>query len=263
VEKKGIITSEPFMVELKQGIPLWEENWIIGACLVIACSLTVVLLRNRFTHDARLRAKEMEKFKVLEIERSRIARDLHDDLGSGLSAIGLLTEIARQKSPNPELNVEIRKMATTAVDLSRKIREIIWMVSARFDNLESFISYLNQYAVEIFSEGPTELKLNLPHDIPVADLKGEGRRAIFIAIKTALEHLLEASVPWVQVDLSDIASSRIILRYPGPDIFSPLLEKPTPFSRAIGKLNETGKFDHTREAPERNTLIFIFIPSKP
>ncbi len=239
-EKDKIISPKPFAFELVQSRPVWQNPWFVVGSLFFTCLLTFFGMRRRQIQAARLRQSELEKFKAIEQERSRIARDLHDDLGSGLSAIGLLTEIAYQKSGDGNLNSEIKKMVETSTELSRKIREIIWMVSARFDNLENLVSYLHHTATELFSDSKIDLEVHLPHEMPAVLLGGEQRRAFFQAVKSALILLRDHSAGRVGMFFLVGQNFEMNLRFAASEIFSEALEKPTNFKLAIEKLKETG-----------------------
>ncbi len=240
-EKNKEISGTPFPFELKRRRPLWQNGWFIAGSLVLTCLLTLFIFQSQQRRKALLRKLSLDKFKAVEQERSRIARDLHDDLGSGLSAIGLLTEVARQKSNSHDLDAEILQMANTSAELSYKIREIIWLVSARFDNLENLISYLNHYAVDLFADTPTLMEVHLPLHIPVVRLESEQRRAFFNAAKAALHLMQQRAVPYLKMEFSESQSCLLTLRFPGPDVFLQReMEPRAAFNQAIQKLEEVG-----------------------
>lgn len=186
-EHNGVADNIPHLVELTGLPPLIQRPWFVLAGLLLLFGLSYAGLWLRQRQRERLRLLELDKWKALEAERGRIARDLHDDLGSGLSAISLLSEVARQKSVGTPVDEEIRQLAAASHGLSVRIREIIWMVSARNDRLDYLVSYLGHYIVEQFEHSAIELTLRLPDTPPPARLVGgEQRRALFHAFKEAL-----------------------------------------------------------------------------
>ena len=72
----------PFVFDLARSRPIWQNAWFVAGCLLITGGLTIWALRARHTRTNRLRQTELAKLKVIEQERSRIARDLHDDLNA-------------------------------------------------------------------------------------------------------------------------------------------------------------------------------------
>lgn len=239
-EHNKFISSAPFLFELKRDRPFWQNSWFLALGTAIAFVLALLAQQLRQRRKMRARQYELERLNAVEQERSRIARDLHDDLGSGLSAIGLLTEIARQKSKDPGLDAEIRQMVATSSELSRKIREIIWMVSARYDRLDNLISYLHHYAAELFADTDTELQVSLPPDIPAAPVDGEQRRVFFQTVKTALLLLHRQPPAGLRLAFSVQDVFAVSLEYAGPDCFSDQLGPLAEFGQAILKLKQMG-----------------------
>lgn len=259
IESEGIISNVPYLFELKQRRPLWQNGWFLGACFLLVCGTALAAQNYRYRQKVRARRLALERLQAVEKERSRIARDLHDDLGSGLNAISLLTEIARQKSADAGLDAEIRQMAATSVELSRKIREIIWMVSARFDNLENLVSYLHHFAEELFVDSATELEVRLPDKIPIGAVDGEQRRAFFQALKTALLLLRRQAPASLHLGFSQGNPFTVLLQFPGPEPISGETRPGQPLSRALQKLRDSGG-DFSMETDGQVILLFSLKP---
>lgn len=250
-ETNGVPNNRPRKIELSSQAPLWQRPWFVFTCLALLFGFSFLTLRLRYRQKERLRYLELEKWKALETERGRIARDLHDDLGSGLSAINLLSEVARQKSAGSPVDEEIRQLASASYDLSVRMREIIWMVSARNDRLDYLISYLGNYVVEHFEHAPIELNLRLPKDIPLTLLGGEQRRALFQVVKEAL--LLIASEPevrhlWVSFQLQNLFE--VLLEWDGC-IEQGASEQTIHFQALLKKFREFGGSFSTYAGPPK------------
>lgn len=168
----------------------WQRAWFEILSVVVLTGLLFSLFFYGYTRHLRLRHLQVKSQLDLQEERNRISRDLHDDLGSGLGAIGLLSDIALSKTGSAEMRIEVGKIAESSRDLSAKIREIIWAASARNDTLEKLIGYLHQYAVSLFAGSDIELRAHLPADLPAATVPGERRRAVFLAFKEALNNII-------------------------------------------------------------------------
>lgn len=259
IERNGIISNVPFLFELKRRRPFWQNGWFLGGSLLLACGLALLAQYQRNRQKLRARRMELDRLQAIEQERSRIARDLHDDLGSGLSAIGLLTEIARQKSTDAGLDAEIRQIATTSGELSRKIREIIWLVSARFDNLENLVSYLHHFVTELFADSTTELEVRLPEKIPAGTLDGEQRRAFFLAVKTALLLLRRQAPTSLRLGFFPDDPFTVSLQLPDPGEMPGESSPSRPFGQALQKLRDTGGA-FSMETAGQATLRFSLKP---
>lgn len=132
---------------------------------------------------------EIEKHEALERERSRIARDMHDDLGSGLSAIHLLSNFAKNRVDDPAIKAEMEKIAAPSAALNQNIREIIWTVNSADDSLASLVHFLRRYCNDFSEASQMECRLPGREIIPEISLSGEQRRNLFLCVKEALNNI--------------------------------------------------------------------------
>jgi signal transduction histidine kinase len=134
----------------------------------------------------------LEQERALERERARIARDLHDDLGSSLARISLLSGLARADRNNPsQVETHVNKISQSADETVRALEEIVWAVRPGSDSLQSLVEYIAHFANELFENSATRCRLDLPHDLPVRPLPPEVRHDIFLIVKEALTNVLK------------------------------------------------------------------------
>lgn len=124
-----------------------------------------------------------------QLERLRIAEDLHDDFGSGLSKISLLSEVAKKKA---SVETELDKISAAAKDLLLKMSEIVWALNHHNDTLPSLAGYIRRYAVGFFEDSDIRCFFDIP-DLPVLPLSGEIRRNVFLVVKETLHNTLKHS----------------------------------------------------------------------
>jgi signal transduction histidine kinase len=136
--------------------------------------------------------KEIAVYKAQQEERERISADMHDELGSGMTAIRLMSEIARNKMKE-NTPIEIEKISRSANDVLNKMNAIIWSMNSGNDTLDNLISYIRSYALEYFDGTTIDCKVNTPQNIPVMELTGDKRRNIFLCIKETLNNALKHS----------------------------------------------------------------------
>ncbi len=151
----------------------WQRSWFKFSGIALLAGLLISLAFMENARRLRLRNLRLQARISIQEERNRISRDLHDDLGSSLGAISLLSDIALTKTNQKELRTEIRKIAESAHELSEKIHEIIWAANPKNDTMERFVSYLHQYAVSLMGDGNYDLKAQIPKDIPATAISGE------------------------------------------------------------------------------------------
>ena len=153
--------------------------------------------------------KEMEKqvavLAAKQDERNRISVDMHDELGSGVTAIRLMSEIVKTKMKNTTLP-EIDKISNSANELLNKMNTIIWTMTSSNDTLENLIAYIRSYAVEFFESTSIDCIFSMPASIPAREISGEKRQNIFLSVKEALNNVLkhsQSSIVRINVAIQD------------------------------------------------------------
>jgi signal transduction histidine kinase len=150
----------------------------------------------RYYYKTRLRKQRIEYEKILAVqaERQRISSEIHDDIGAGLSAIRLLTEITKDKLPESDAQREVGKIHASISELSQKMREVIWSLNTDNDHLKNLLYYIQRQANLLFENSSIRLKVFFPtQEIPDVVIKGEKRRHIYLSVKEALHNCLKHS----------------------------------------------------------------------
>lgn len=154
--------------------------------------------------------KEIAVYKAQQEERQRISADMHDELGSGMTAIRLMSEIARNKMKE-NTPVEIEKISRSADDVLNKMNAIIWSMNSSNDTLDNLISYIRAWSLEYFEGTPVQCRINTPDEIPGKELTGDKRRNVFLAVKESLNNVLKhAQAGSVQIDIT--AGEELVIR---------------------------------------------------
>jgi signal transduction histidine kinase len=140
--------------------------------------------------------KELEKqvavLAAKQDERNRISADMHDELGSGVTAIRLMSEIVKSKMKDQVLP-EIEKISQSANELLNKMNTIIWTMTSSNDSVENLVAYIRSYAVEFFENTAIDCYFSMPASIPHREINGEKRRNMFLSVKEALNNVLKHS----------------------------------------------------------------------
>ncbi len=174
--------------QLLQENNLQEQRLILYGTIafaVLAMVLAIVLF-SRF----RLR-KELDKRNAILEERRRISSDMHDDLGSSLSTIALLSQVV--KGQGAEAKKEIDKIADAAQVSLEKMSEIVWSLNPRNDKLETMVAYIRKYVMEYFESSSIKCRVAVSGTVPAVEITGEYRRNIFLTIKEALHNIIKHS----------------------------------------------------------------------
>ncbi len=134
-----------------------------------------------------------ESLKILHTrqqERERISADIHDEIGSGICAIRMMSEIAMKKL-KPPIPIELERISRSAEDLLVKLHAIIWSMHGSNDSLESMCCYIKSTSLEYFESTSIECSIQLPVIIPVLNIDGEMRRNICLSVKESLTNILK------------------------------------------------------------------------
>lgn len=173
-------------------VRFWQTWWFfaLAAVTVLIVAVTTVRLVERRKFQLRLQKAEQER--ALERERGRIAQDLHDDLGSLLARISLLSGLARQDQADAQqLHTHLNKISQAAGETVRALEEIVWAVRPGSDSLQSLVEYIAHFSNELFEGNQTRCRLDLPHDLPELPLPPELRHNIFLIVKEALTNVIK------------------------------------------------------------------------
>lgn len=177
--------------------------WILAATMVVSlASLAwVAVLRRQVWAQMNVIRQKVQREAALE-ERTRIARDLHDDLGSSLTQITLLSDRSA-KEPVPELQANIRKISATAREMAQSLDAIVWAVNPKHDTLDGLVEYLSQYADDFLEDTPIRCRLKLPPSLPGCMVLAEVRHQLFLAFAEALNNAIRhSSASEIQIELA-------------------------------------------------------------
>lgn len=155
--------------------------------------------------------KELAVLKAQQEERERISADMHDELGSGMTAIRLMSEIAKNKMKEG-IPSEINKISNSADEVLNKMNAIIWSMNSENDTVDNLISYIRSYALEYFDNTPLNCKVNNPEKIPHKEISGDKRRNIFLCVKETLNNALKhARASEIRIDF-EVTESVLTIR---------------------------------------------------
>ena len=182
--------SIPFSIP----VVLWKQTGFIVAS-VIGCAfmiggVVVIVLRTRW----RRRLEQSERQRLIEAEKTRIARDLHDDLGAGLTQMGIYSELAlQQRNDSDKLTARLDDLFTTAQRLARSLNEIVWAVNPVNDTVESLIAYLGEYVDEYLRVAGITLRSHVPMTRSVQPLASSVRHHLFCCSRELLCNIVRHS----------------------------------------------------------------------
>ena len=172
----------------------WQTWWfaaVAGAVVLSAVAAGVWLAARR---RMQRKLQRLERQQAIERERTRIAQDIHDDLGASLTRITMLSQSARSEWDNPpRAAAQVDQICNTARELTRSMDEIVWAVNPRHDSLDSLAIYLGKFAQDYLRDAGIRCHLNMPEDLPPWLVTAEARHSLFLAFKEALHNVVKHS----------------------------------------------------------------------
>jgi ligand-binding sensor domain-containing protein/signal transduction histidine kinase len=199
----------------------WQTRLFYAFVALI--SIGTVYSIARYTTKMRMQRKMLmlKQQNAIERERGRIAKDIHDDLGSSLTRIMMLGErVHEDLDRRDELDIHAKKIVSCARETVQTLDEIVWAVNPENDTLDGLVTYINQYASQFFESTNINCRLEMPVDISAIRLSAEVRHDLFLAVKEALNNVVRHSqATEVRVRISeDMGTIKILIEDNGRGI---------------------------------------------
>jgi signal transduction histidine kinase len=180
-----------------------QKTWIYALGILGASLLLLGYLYFRYQNKKQL--AKSQTIKLLEQEnefiavksslegqlneRVRISKEIHDDLGSSLTSISLLTEVLKTKVDSKKVP-EVGKISDTSARMVDSMNEIVWALNTHNDTLESLVAFIRKYARDFLHDTP--IKLLFEEDVNQDfTLQGNVRRSIYLVVKEAINNVVK------------------------------------------------------------------------
>lgn len=181
--------------------------------LIMVALIWIALLRQRIEERSQQLAAEIrdhehtERRRELEEERSRIAHDLHDDLGAALTQIRFLSALESRDSRAPEdARGRMWQISEKSRDMVASLDEIVWAINPTNDSLASLANYLCHFAEEFFGATAIRCRLDVADALPSAPLTSEVRHHLYLAVREALNNIAKhsgATEVWLRIHVQE------------------------------------------------------------
>jgi signal transduction histidine kinase len=193
-----LLLRAPSDVLVLAGPPFWTMPhflWTLSlvSAILLLVSAWVVVLRRRVQAQTEV-IREKIRLEAVNEERGRLARDIHDDLGSSLTRIMMLGERAAEElGHDDEAGMHVRKIVSSARDTVQSLDEIVWAVNPDNDTLDGLVGYINQYACQFFESTSVRCRLEMPTELPSRSLPADVRHNLFLVVREAFNNVLKHS----------------------------------------------------------------------
>jgi signal transduction histidine kinase len=181
----------------------WERPWFVIMTFVLSGAMLVFIVRHFVHRRWQFKLERLRYQNAVQLERERIARDIHDDLGGNLTQIAMLSELAQADLQRPDSARKwLDKIFNTATILARQLDETVWAINPAQDSLESIVAFLGNFAQEHFRLAGIRCRFDVPDPLPNVVLTSTVRHNLFMAAKEALHNVAKhsgASEVWLRM----------------------------------------------------------------
>ncbi|NOS72529.1 MAG: sensor histidine kinase [Verrucomicrobia bacterium] len=189
--------------------------WLAAALgfLALAASGWVAVLHRQVAERTRQLGKQIqerqlaERQREIEQERARVAHDLHDDLGAGLTEVNMLSSLVKSSTTSEEEKQRyLDELMKTAERMVTSLDEIVWAVNPRNDTVVSLASYFASYAQRLLELASISCGLDVAEDLPDHPLDPKFRQELFFAFKEALNNVVRhsgATQVWLRISVQE------------------------------------------------------------
>ncbi len=180
VNAEGLASAEPAEVDFTVLAPFWQRPWFLLACSMALAGMGLAAHRVRVA-------------RLVEIERvrNRIAADLHDDIGSSLSQISILSEVIRREPVAATAQAPIDRIAALSRELLDSMSDIVWAINPARDHCEDLIQRMRHAAAELFTAADLPMEFSVEADGGTSPLRPDLRRELLMVFKESANNVVK------------------------------------------------------------------------
>ena len=179
VNSDGLASLAPATITFRVLRPFWQRPWFVALAALALAALAFAAYRYR-----------VRRLLELERVRTRIATDLHDDIGANLTKIAILSEVAKQQRGNGEEDADgpLSAIARISRESASSMSDIVWAINPRRDRLLDLVRRMRQHAEELFALRDIELSFDVADAEQNLGVGIDVRRDLLLIFKEAVNN---------------------------------------------------------------------------
>ncbi|HPO37934.1 MAG TPA: histidine kinase, partial [Kiritimatiellia bacterium] len=215
-------------------------------------------------HRYQLQMALLKREEALALERARISRDIHDELGNGLSVVATLSELAHNDVEKGTVHKRLDQIYDVANELARNVDETVWAVNPANDGWEPFLSYFEQYTEYFLGNSGLRFHFTRPAELVERPIASKTRHHLLLAVREAVGNVLKHAAA---------KQVRIAMRLDGEVLEVQVEDDGVGFDPAVPagvghdglgnmarRMKEAGGTLHIDSAPGQGTLLTFRVP---
>lgn len=225
INTEGAVSPMPASISFKIVPPVWQRWWFVALAVIGIGVIVYVFYRYRTARlleinsaleearrsEERLRRSREERLVELERVRSRIATDLHDDIGASLTQIAILSEVAQAKNGNGNGTsvAPLVKITEVSNELVGTMSDIVWSINPSKDHLSDLVQRMRRFASDVLAPKEVVVRFDMPEDGSAIVVDSNIRREVFLVFKEAVNNAAKHSNA-TRVDVRLTINDRLI-----------------------------------------------------
>jgi signal transduction histidine kinase len=210
-DNEGVWSKTAAVVDFTVRPFFYETWWFLAFVSAVVLGAVALTVRSVATRKYRRTLARLEQQHAIERDRTRIAKDIHDDIGAGLTQITLLSELARREPE--QAVVQLERISDSARQLTRAMDEIVWAVDPQHDTFSGLMDYVSAFAEDFLRLAGIRCRMDLPNVLPAIGVDAEMRYNLFLALKEALNNIVKhahATEVWLRLRLEPKAFTLVV-----------------------------------------------------
>ncbi len=203
ISPDGTTGSVPASLFITILAPFWRTWWFIS----LEAAITALVLYGLYRY-------RLAQLLALERIRTRIATDLHDDIGSSLSQVAILSEVVRRRlgETDTEINGQLSRIANISRELVDSMSDIVWAINPAKDNLSHLSQRMREFASDVLVARDIRFEFRAAKREHELGIGAEARRQVFLIFKECVHNVVRhANCTQVEIDIS-VEDARLIVR---------------------------------------------------
>lgn len=188
----GVWNEEGLAVKISISPPFWKQSWFIILSVIIVGGAYGGIVRYVASRKLKKKIEELERAQLVAKERTRISRDLHDEIGAQVTQITLFGEILKRetvKGGKPSETID--NITETSRRIAESLDNVVWAVNPDNDTIENFAGYLEQYISKTLEHAGIACRIDIPSEMPDFMMAADLRHNLLMVIKELINNIIK------------------------------------------------------------------------
>lgn len=212
----GIATEEKILIKFKIKPPFHQTVIFKTGMVVFLLSIAFLIFYLLYIRRLKLNQRAIEKQTEIEKLRLRISREIHDDIGCGLTQIAIISDQLNSNTEDAKdyfTKQKTLKLKELSTELIQSMSEIIWHINPENDTLEKLCIYLRIMLNKISEASEKDIEIEFPESLPEVQIKADVKRKLSMFVKEAVNNAIKhAEASQIMVRLKIRSNATITLQ---------------------------------------------------